>query len=203
VSGLLASLLPSGVFGAEIFDHGQVVPLSPDEEALVAGSSDKRRRDFALGRACARAALEQLGLPGAVGRQAHGAPVWPSGVTGSITHTNGYAAAIVARQPDFTGLGVDAERVGRVDKALWPRLFDAQERAWLEAQSDAAEMAVLLFAAKEAAFKAANPQAGQALQFQTLHIEVTGATTFRIHGRDGEGRYAVREGLVLACVFAR
>jgi len=202
VSGLLAPLLPEGVFGAELFDRGQDAPLSPEGAALVAGSSEKRRRDFALGRACARAALEQAGLHAPVGRSPHGAPVWPPGVRGSITHTEGYAAAIVARQGDFGGLGVDAERIGRVEERLWPRLFNTAERARLAAHGDPAVMATLLFAAKEAAFKASNPPAGAALQFQALHIEAAGDGTFAVHGGAGEGRYAVGGGLVLACVFA-
>lgn len=196
-------LLPDGVFGTEILDRGQAVPLSPEEEALVTGASDKRRRDFALGRACARTALDQLGMPGMVGRAPHGAPVWPAGVTGSISHTEGYAAAIAARRSGFTGIGVDAEHVGRVEENLWPRLFTGEERAFLGGQGDVAAMATLLFAAKEAAFKAANPQAGQALQFQALSVDVRGDGTFRLHGQAGEGRYAFGSGLVLACVFVR
>ena len=203
MSGLLAPLLPGGVFGAELFDRGQDVRLSPEDAALVAGSSEKRRRDFALGRACARAALAQAGLYAPVGRASHGAPVWPPGIRGSITHTQGYAAAIVARQESFSGLGVDAERIGRVEEKLWPRLFDKAERAWLAVQDDAAVMATLLFAAKEAAFKASNPPAGAALQFQALSIEATGDGTFAVQDGAGEGHYAVGGGLVLACVFAR
>ena len=51
-----------------------------------------------LGRACARAALANLGQGEAViGIDEAGAPLWPAGVVGSITHTKGYAAALVAK----------------------------------------------------------------------------------------------------------
>lgn len=201
MTGLLAPLLPDGVFGAELFDRGQDIALAPEDEALVAGASDKRRRDFALGRACARAALEQAGAAGPVGRALHGAPLWPAGFVGSITHTDGYAAAIVARQARFEGIGVDAEQIGRVEETLWPRLFDDAERDWLRRQSDPAAMATLLFAAKEAAFKASNPEAGQALHFHALSIDVTHAGGFRLRGRSSQGRYVMGAGLVLACVI--
>ena len=54
---LAARLVPSGVAVAEMRDTGQQIPLHPAEAILVEGAVDKRRRDFALGRACARAAL--------------------------------------------------------------------------------------------------------------------------------------------------
>jgi 4'-phosphopantetheinyl transferase EntD len=201
VSGLLAPLLPDGIFGAELFDTGQDLLLAPDEEVLVSGASPKRRRDFAAGRTCARAALEQAGATASIGRAPRGAPIWPPGFVGSITHTDGYAAAIVARQTQFQGAGVDAEQVGRVEEALWPRLFGDDERAWLASRSDMAPMAALLFAAKEAVFKASNPAAGQALHFQSLYIEATDAGHFRLRGAAGLGRYAIGNGLVLACFF--
>src|SRR4051812_19673514 len=93
---LLSRILAPGLFGAEMEDAGQAVVLAPLEERLVASASDKRRRDFALGRACAHQALAALGFDdGAIAIRQNGAPLWPTGVLGSITHTHGYAAALV------------------------------------------------------------------------------------------------------------
>ena len=67
--------------------------LFPEEERVVANAVAARRRDYTTVRTCARACLERLGyppvpiLPG-VG----GAPSWPAGVQGSMTHCIGYAA---------------------------------------------------------------------------------------------------------------
>lgn len=91
---LLARLLMPGVAGREIEDVGQPVVIAAEETALVAKAGEKRRRDFTLGRFCARAALAQLGGDGEViGQGRSGAPHWPDGFCGSITHTAGYAAA--------------------------------------------------------------------------------------------------------------
>lgn len=199
---LLASLLPDGVCGAEVYDTGQVV--APADAALAPGASDARRRDFALGRACARAALAQAGhlAAGVIERAAHGAPLWPDGFTGSITHTSGYAAAIAARTDAFAGLGVDAERADRVEEGLFTRLFDAGERAFLAAHRQPRAMAALLFSAKEAAFKASNPPAGAALHFQQLHIEVRDESRFGVDTMpDACGRYLFKDGLVLTCLW--
>jgi len=201
MTGLLQDLLPDGVFGADVQDTGQHIALSDEETALVAGAGPVRRRDFALGRHCARAALAAAGGTGLIGRAAHGAPLWPPGFMGSITHTKGYAAAIVARHGRFAGLGVDAEQVGRVGEDLFPRLFDTRERAWLDGCGPGRPaMATLLFAAKEAAFKASNPQAGRALVFADFPVTVTGPDSFTVPG--GQGGYRIAQGLAIALVLA-
>jgi 4'-phosphopantetheinyl transferase EntD len=38
-----------------------------------------------------------------------GAPRWPTGIAGSITHCAGYCAAAVARTKDLAAIGLDAE----------------------------------------------------------------------------------------------
>jgi 4'-phosphopantetheinyl transferase EntD len=188
--GLLAQLLAPGIFGAELDDTGQPVALHPDEEVFVAKAAPKRQRDFALGRACAHTALTQLEQGGAaIAMGEGGAPLWPAGIVGSITHTTGYAAALVAEARLFSGLGVDAERVGGVTQDLWPRLFDAAERdhlMGLEGESRAI-VATLFFSAKEAAHKAWRVKG--ALTFRDIRItpEPKGFTAargeMRLHGR--------------------
>lgn len=197
---LVARILAPGIFGAEMADTGQPVALHPQEEPVVAGSGQKRRRDFALGRACARAALAELEHGSAViGVEASGAPRWPAGVVGSITHTSGYAAALVAAAPRFCGVGVDAERVGGVTHDLWPRLFDSRERDYLSALGDAERslVATLFFSAKEACYKAWAMKG--ALPFRDIHVarDEGGFTATRADDTL-RGRYVVEGGLLLA-----
>jgi 4'-phosphopantetheinyl transferase EntD len=202
LSGLLASLLVPRLFGAELYDQGQMLPLHPDEERAVAGAVEKRRRDFTLGRACAHAALAQLNRDaGPIGRADDGAPVWPAGIVGSITHTEGYAAAVAAAMADFAGLGVDAERIGGVTSDLWPRLFDAGERDALARQADPLRFATLLFSAKEACHKAGRERV---LRFHDLHVALgEGSFTARRGAEGFEGRHAVKDGLVLTLAWRR
>ncbi len=62
--------------------------LLPEERQFLIKAVPKRIHEFAGGRACARAALSQIGYGGvAVLRGADRAPIWPAGATGSITHT--------------------------------------------------------------------------------------------------------------------
>jgi 4'-phosphopantetheinyl transferase EntD len=202
LSGPLASILAPGLFGAELYDEGQALSLHPDEERAVAGAVEKRRREFALGRTCAHAALAQLNRDaGSIARADDGAPVWPAGIAGSITHTQGYAAAVVAAAADFTGLGVDAERIGGVTQNLWPRLFNTGERDELARQSDPSRLATILFSAKEACHKAGRERV---LRFHDLHV-ILGEDTFtaRRGAETFQGRYAVQDDLVVTTAWRR
>ena len=197
---LIARVSVPGAFGAEIEDCGQAVPAHPDEDAWVASSNAARRREFALGRFCARAALTQMGIGEAViARGPDGAPVWPPGIVGSITHTAGYAAAIVGSQSHFLGIGVDAERIGGVTEPLYPKLFGPEERALLAALDEERRCLVstILFSAKEAYFKAWRPVNGKPLSFQNIHVVLEG-DGFRAN--QDQGLVAVWDGLVATAV---
>jgi len=199
LSGLLASILVPDQFGAELYDQGQALSLHPDEERAVAGTVEKRRREFALGRTCAHAALAQLNRDGGpITRASDGAPIWPAGIVGSITHTQGYAAAIAAAA-GFAGLGVDAERIGGVTQDLWPRLFDNDERDDLVRQPDPSRLATILFSAKEACHKAGRERV---LRFHDLHVAL-GENNFmaRRGAEEFQGRFAIQGDLVVTVAW--
>jgi 4'-phosphopantetheinyl transferase EntD len=200
---LLTTILVPGLFGTEIEDRGQSVLLPAWEEALVEKAAPKRRREFALGRTCARDALEKLGHGGAViGRAANGAPLWPEGTIGSITHTRNYAAAVVGERRRFSGIGVDAERVGAVTQDLWPRLFDAVERDHLTGLDEPGRglVATLLFSAKEACYKAWGGSG--TLAFRDIRVmPQDGCFTAVRSDEILQGRYAVAGDLMLTAAW--
>jgi 4'-phosphopantetheinyl transferase EntD len=201
LTGLVSRLLVPGLSGAEIWDQGQAVDIRPGEFRHVAGSAEKRRRDFALGRSCARAALAQLGHGDAViAKGDDGAPVWPSGIVGSITHTNGYAAALIGENRHFAGIGIDAERAGGVTPDLWPRLFTAAEQETLSVQIDPLASATLFFSAKEASYKALALKT--ALVFREIEIALKqDGFVAAARGASLSGRCATEKGVVLAAAW--
>ncbi|MBW8709403.1 MAG: 4'-phosphopantetheinyl transferase superfamily protein [Alphaproteobacteria bacterium] len=198
---MIAGLLQPGMSGAELRDTGQALALLADEEILVASAASKRHRDFAMGRTCARAALAPLGHgEAAIAIGEDGAPLWPPGILGSITHTSGYAAAVVCEVGRFSGLGIDAEQVGGVTAKLWPRLFNAVEQAQLAGHADAAVAATLLFSAKEAAFKAWRLRG--ALAFRDITIDLRQDSFTADHaGRRLSGRFAVDGAVALTIAW--
>jgi enterobactin synthetase component D / holo-[acyl-carrier protein] synthase len=181
---VIERLLSPPVVTVEAFDDAEPAPLFPGEEALVAQAVPKRRHEFATGRRCARAALAQLGCPPApLLTGPDRAPLWPDGVVGSITHTDGYRAAAVARATQLSSVGIDAEPNrplpdGVLDLIASPA--EAQALAALLQENPSIRWDRLLFCAKECVFKAWYPVTGRWLDFLDAQVTLDPHTsTFR------------------------
>jgi 4'-phosphopantetheinyl transferase EntD len=171
---VIEDILPPEVAAEEAFEDVTDVVLFPEEEAVLTRAVGKRRREFTTARACARTALARLGLPPSpIVPGLRGAPQWPAGVTGSITHCAGYRAAAVARTEDMIALGLDAEPIGPLPAGVLDVISLDEERAQL------AELAVsqpgvnwdrLLFCAKEAVYKAWFPITRRWLDFKEASV---------------------------------
>ncbi len=180
---MLEQILPPPVAVAESFGDLPDAKLFPEEEAIIRRAVPRRRLEFTAGRACARAALAQLGEPPVpILRGPRNEPRWPAGIAGSITHCAGYRAAAAARTAGVATLGLDAEP----DEALPHGVLDvislAQERAQIAvlaaARPDAACWDRLLFCAKESVYKAWFPLAQEWLGFDDAEIVIDAGGTF-------------------------
>ncbi len=173
---MIERILPPEVASAEAFDDAAEAVLFPEEREVISRAVAKRRGEFATGRACARAALAKLGLPpAAILPGERGAPRWPAGVAGSITHCAGYRAAAVARVGDVVSLGVDAEPNDTLPAGVLDFISLEQERAWLPgliAARPGVSWDRLLFCAKESVYKAWFPLTGRWLGFEQAEITV-------------------------------
>lgn len=223
---MIERLLPDAVVSEEAWQDALEARLFPEEERLLGNSVEKRRREFATGRACARAALARLGsAPCPIVAGERGEPLWPPGVVGSITHCDGYRACAVAREEHVLALGIDAEPNLPLPEGLLHDIAGPEELPLLDRLS-AAMPAVhwdrLLFSAKEAAYKAWFPLAGRWLGFHDADITIDAADgTFGVRllidgplldepgagdsGTAGRltgftGRWLVRNGLILTAI---
>src|SRR5690606_27289410 len=107
---MIETILPADIASAELLDYPEDLKAHPAEEPLIAKSVEKRRRDFIGARHCARQALAQLGEPpAAIGKGERGAPVWPRGIVGSLTHCDGFRGAALAHKLRYRSIGIDAE----------------------------------------------------------------------------------------------
>jgi 4'-phosphopantetheinyl transferase EntD len=154
--------------------------MHPAEAALVERAVERRRREFAIGRQCARRALARLGVTGLpLLAGPNGAPLWPAGLVGSITHTHagpaGFCGVAVAARQDVVALGIDAEGADSLAPALWYFVLTGAEKRRLDGNTRAGHLAKLAFVAKEATLKAVLPSAGQPLDFRDIHVDVAPA----------------------------
>jgi 4'-phosphopantetheinyl transferase EntD len=214
---LLTDVLPACAHAVEVFHDPPEARLLPEEEAHVARAVEVRRREFTTGRHCARVALRRLGYaPVAIGRGERGAPGWPTGVVGSITHCAGYRAAAVARATDLRALGIDAEPHQPLPAEVLDLVALPPERERLDrlaALGPGIAWDRLLFSAKESVYKVWAPLTGTFLDFDGAEIVVNpaeGAFVARLR-RPGarvvgdargelHGRFIVRRGLVITAV---
>ncbi|ACU72316.1 4'-phosphopantetheinyl transferase [Catenulispora acidiphila DSM 44928] len=212
---MIEGILPSSV--ASVERRTDIDDLFPEEAELVARAVDKRRREFATARWCARKALADLGHPAVpILRGPKNEPLWPEGVVGALTHCDGYRAAAVARAAAVTSLGIDAEPHEELPPGTLKMIARPEEipmLAALASQHPETHWDKVLFSAKESVYKVWFPLARRWLDFQdaTLRFDPP-AQTFDVELHQpglvvgGEplmrlsGRYAVGEGLVVTAV---
>ncbi|MFF1766944.1 4'-phosphopantetheinyl transferase [Streptomyces sp. NPDC058249] len=175
---MMEELLPESVVAVESYgdDGAEGAILYPEELALLTRAVEKRRREFTTVRACARRAMEKLGVPpGPVLPGERGAPQWPQGVIGSMTHCEGYSAAALARATDLASLGMDAEPhlalpEGVLDAVALPTEVGRLDR--LGAENPTVHWDRLLFSAKESVYKAWFPLTRKWLDFSEADIDI-------------------------------
>jgi 4'-phosphopantetheinyl transferase EntD len=175
---VIQELLPESVVAVESYgdDGAEDATLYPEEQALLTRAVQKRRREFTAVRACARRAMEKLGVaPAPVLPGERGAPQWPSGLIGSMTHCDGYSAAALARATDLASLGIDAEPHATLPAGVLDAVALSSETARLDrlgAENPAVHWDRLLFSAKESVYKAWFPLTGKWLDFSEADIDI-------------------------------
>jgi enterobactin synthetase component D len=177
-SVLPAAVRQCSVEIGEVSDLFDGVRLPPE----LARSVPRRQVQFRAGRFCASQALTSLThrMVADVPRGNGGAPEWPAGVVGSITHTDGFASAAVGHLVEVTAVGIDTEPVmapararSVVSAVAWPCEL-AQAR---DAGCNREEALTLVFSAKESIFKCLFPSVGRRFGFHDVRIlRVDGGT---------------------------
>jgi 4'-phosphopantetheinyl transferase EntD len=154
-SAIGALSLPGLMIGYRVISPGDEHALMPEEAAAFAASVVTVRRASGAARIAARRLLAKLGITGwALPKGQGGAPVWPPDIVGSMSHDSRVAVAAIARRCNFTALGIDIEPAEALPSDLLDLVATPQERA---AIGEDPYQGRLLFAAKEAVYKAVYP----------------------------------------------
>jgi 4'-phosphopantetheinyl transferase EntD len=210
---MIETLVPASAC-TEMFSDAPESTMFSIEAAAVANAVAERRREFGTVRYCARKALLQIGVPAVpLLPDVDGAPRWPVGVVGSMTHCAGYRAAAVARSDELVGVGIDAEPHAALPHEALDLVLRDEERARLRALADGRpdlHWDRIVFCAKEAVYKAWFPLTRRWLDFADVTTTVYPDGTFwarlcvagsRVAGIDLDvfgGRWLVGRGLVVA-----
>ncbi|MDB6145081.1 MAG: 4-phosphopantetheinyl transferase [Pseudomonas sp.] len=218
----LPDALPGVVLVSGVFDHKQLTHddfqhCGIDAPANIQRSVAKRQAEFLAGRLCAREALQQLDgrryVPD-IGEDR--APIWPVDISGSITHSHGWAAAIVGQRQQWRGLGMDMENLLDADRAqrlageiLTP---DELQRMAAGPAEQIALLVTLTFSAKESLFKALYPLVQKRFYFedaQLLEWSDSGHARLRLqidlssewrNGSELDAQFSVQDGQLLSLI---
>jgi 4'-phosphopantetheinyl transferase EntD len=173
-----------------------------------------RQVSFVGGRLALHETLGQLRMPNdPILNDAHGCPVMPDGMAGSISHKRTLAIALVARSRHGQ-LGLDLEdlspeRMGVAEKVLRPEELEEllelpPERQWTSL--------LLRFSLKEAVYKVLNPTLRRYIDFQEarIHLDLDLTASVDLYLKDPkehsfslDGRYQWMDGRVLTMMRMR
>ena len=153
--------------------HGEIYP---EEQVHIRHAAEKRRQEYTAGRQCCRKGLEALGitdfpiLPGP-----HRAPLWPTGIIGSISHCEGYCGVAITRAGKIRGIGFDVEprSISNLDPDLINLICSPAEQKWLAklGSHQQAHWFKMIFSAKESIYKALFPLTRMEFDFLDIDIE--------------------------------
>jgi 4'-phosphopantetheinyl transferase EntD len=168
----LDALAPPGLLiGHRLIAAGDERALRDAESASLTSRVPAARRASGAARIVARDLLARLGFPDAeVPKGVGGEPVWPTGVAGSLAHDNAVAVAAVGFQRDFASIGVDVEPALDLSADMLELVATPAELRRIDGDLLKARV---LFAAKEAVYKAAYRLDHSFLEFTDIEVDLT------------------------------
>ncbi|WP_066368532.1 4'-phosphopantetheinyl transferase family protein [Herbidospora mongoliensis] len=214
---MIEPILPPYVVAADTCEEFLDGALFPEEEAIISRSVEKRRREFTTARVCARDALRMLGRPAAaILPGVRGEPLWPDGVTGSITHCAGYRGAVLGTRSEVAAIGIDAEQNEPLPNGVLAAIGLPQERRLIRdllREHPSIRWDRMLFCAKESVYKSWFPLVNRWLGFEDALVDIDPlrgvfsaqllVTGPRVNGQRLDvftGRWLVKDGLILTAI---
>ncbi len=191
----LESLAPGIALGHRRIAPGDEAALLDEEARSIVSEVVAVRRASGAARLVARDLLARLGHPGcAVPKIASGAPAWPPDVVGSLAHDDRIAVAAVALRRYVEMVGIDVEPAEPLPPDVLDLITTERERLRL---SDDPFQGRLLFAAKEAVYKAVYPVDQVFLDYHDIVVDLADRRAIVLNGRVLELRFLAAAHLVV------
>jgi 4'-phosphopantetheinyl transferase EntD len=178
---------------------GDELRLMPEEAGSITSRIPRVRRASGAARLLGRDLLTRLGHePCAIPRAENGAPRWPSGFVGSFAHDGDVAVAVVAPRYAAGAIGIDVEPAEPLPEELCDLVVTPFERARL---GEDPLRGRLLFAAKEAVYKAIAARDGLLLDYQDIDVDLAAGQARLRDGRSVDVRYVISTYVVVLAVM--
>jgi 4'-phosphopantetheinyl transferase EntD len=166
--------VPGLLIGHRVISPGDESALLDEEAASIASPVIAVRRASGAARIAARELLTRLGYANAaIPRGEAGEPIWPAGISGSLAHDDRVAVAAVGLQRDVRAVGIDVEPAVPLPPDMLKLIAAPQE---LRSIAGDPLQGKLLFAAKEAVYKAVYPLDRVFLEFRDIEVDLVGRT---------------------------
>jgi 4'-phosphopantetheinyl transferase EntD len=190
--------VPGILVGHRPIVAGDECALLPEE--TIALSRTKSRRASGAARIVARELLARAGYGiGAILKLPCGAPSWPTEMVGSLAHDSDIAVAAIAPRRSYANIGIDVEPAEALPFELLNLIATPSERSVLASYRFGGR---LLFAAKEAVYKAVGTLDQVFLNHQDVEIDFLRRRALVRNGRTVEFRFCISTHL-LVLAFVR
>ena len=178
----LQSILPPNCFSCvEVINNtnsDSEFTLYPEELALTKKMSSKRLYDFSSGRYAARKLLLNYEIekhPILIGENR--APIWPTGIIGSISHSENLCIAVISDKKALNSIGVDIESSKRINADILPLICNEEEISHIKLLEKASNIniltnAKLIFSIKESLFKCLNPLINNWIDYKEMQVKI-------------------------------
>ncbi len=197
IAALQDALSDFGIrFGVKRITAGDELALLASEVATMGGGVAMRRSSGAA-RIIARRLLGELGFgpAHAIAKLSSGAPIWPAGVVGSLSHDANHAVAAVAPALRLSCLGIDIEPAEALPAEIIGLALNA-------AETRSAQRGPLhgraIFSAKEAVYKAVHALDQSVLEYEDIDIRLEAGAAVLADGRRLSIRFALGPSVVVA-----
>lgn len=190
VERALTSLSPPGLIaGCRIIRAGDEQHFLPAESASILTREGRARAASGAGRRVAHELLRGLEcVDVTIVRGPLGNPIWPEGIVGSIAHDEEMAVAVAARSGAVGSAGVDVEPALPLPDDLRDVVATSRDRLGGLEPGMAGR---ILFAVKEAVYKASFPLDGRVLGFEDIAVDLESGEAVTSYGVRPSVRFGV------------
>ncbi|WP_439330981.1 4'-phosphopantetheinyl transferase family protein [Mesorhizobium carmichaelinearum] len=192
----LAAIAPKGIrTGCRLIRDADEAHLLPEEARSIPARQPAMRRASGAARWIAHRLLADIGISNvAIPRAPSAAPVWPDGIIGSLAHDDDMAVAAVAQIGHIVSLGIDVEPALPLPDDIFALVATAADRMDTADQLLAGR---ILFAAKEAVYKAVYPLDHQVLGYEDIAVDLEAGRATTTTGRSASLVYCIAPRVVV------